>query len=300
METCYNKTVAVWYSSHYQNDSRDWDNIEEFKGEYHPLLGYYKSDDPEVIKKHLHWMRRAGIDLIVYNIFSGGTWNLTDIEKDRALPILINELVHQENEGRKLKICFWLEKYCSNPTIEQYRFALDYIRKYYSEQDYYFHYNGKPLVLAYLNLEAPSFDQIEYENTYFELRRTRAYYTDTWSYIEHYPQMLRRDWMSAAPGFNAYLENAYLAKQAVVDEIPDYEKIYAEAPKADRENGEYFRRQLLWAAEHNPDILFLSGWNDWQYANQIEPAVEYKFQYLDLVSEVLGREEETFPYRDED
>ena len=300
METRYNKTVAVWYSSHYQNDSRDWDNIEEFKGEYHPLLGYYKSDDPEVIKKHLHWMRRAGIDLIVYNIFSGGTWNLTDIEKDRALPILINELVHQENEGRKLKICFWLEKYCSNPTVEQYRFALDYIRKHYSEQDYYFHYNGKPLVLAYLNLEAPSFDQIAYENTYFELRRTRAYYTDAWSYIEHYPQMPRRDWMSAAPGFNAYLENAYLAKQAVVDEIPDYEKIYAEAPKADRENGEYFRRQLLWAAEHNPDILFLSGWNDWQYANQIEPAVEYKFQYLDLVSEVLGREEETFLYRDED
>jgi len=28
----FNGTVAIWFSSHYQIDSRDWDNIEEFDG----------------------------------------------------------------------------------------------------------------------------------------------------------------------------------------------------------------------------------------------------------------------------
>ena len=33
--------------------------------------------------------------------------------------------------------------------------------------------------------------------------------------------------------------------------------------------------------------------------NQIEPAVEYQFFYLDLTSKVLGRWAETAPYRDD-
>lgn len=41
----------------------------------------------------------------------------------------------------------------------------------------------------------------------------------------------------------------------------------------------------------------MSGWNDWQYACQIEPAVEYQFEYVDLAARLLGREEETRFYR---
>ena len=47
----------------------------------------------------------------------------------------------------------------------------------------------------------------------------------------------------------------------------------------------------------NP-IHLHSGWNDWQYANQIEPAVEYGCQYVDLAASLLGRAAETAPYRD--
>ena len=47
----------------------------------------------------------------------------------------------------------------------------------------------------------------------------------------------------------------------------------------------------------NPDVLFVSGWNDWAYCLQIEPAVEYGFQYVDLLARLLGRETETLSYR---
>jgi hypothetical protein len=107
----YAGTAAVWFSSHYQVDSRDWDNIKEFGNDYHPLAGYYKSDDPAILKKQLHWMRRAGIDAIVYDVFSTGVWHLTDLPKDKTLKLLLEELANQENEPRKLKLIIWFETY---------------------------------------------------------------------------------------------------------------------------------------------------------------------------------------------
>jgi hypothetical protein len=65
----YNGTTAIWFTSHAQIDARGWNNIQEFKGDYHPLVGYYRSDGPQVLDKQLCWMQRAGIDLIVYGVY---------------------------------------------------------------------------------------------------------------------------------------------------------------------------------------------------------------------------------------
>jgi hypothetical protein len=52
-------------------------------------------------------------------------------------------------------------------------------------------------------------------------------------------------------------------------------------------------------AENDPAIIFISGWNDWQYGCQIEPAVEYRFLYLDIAAKTLGRWAEMKRFRDE-
>jgi len=293
----YNGTVAVWYTSHSQSDSRDWNNIKEFGGQFHPLSGYYKSNDINILRKQLHEMRRAGIDLIIYDCYGTRNWSIDDLPKDETLKLLMNELSNQDNDSRKLKLCIWLEKYASIPTIEQYEFALNYVKENISSNDFYFYYNGKPLVVTYLNGNSSAIDELEHKNTFFELKRIRPYCSDVWSYIEYYPQMLRKGWMSAAPGFDAYLEDAYLEKYVKNVENPDFNKVREKAAKADRENGEYYKKQLTWAKKADPKIIFVSGWNDWQYGNHIEPAVEYGYFYVDLTAEVLGRKDETKPYR---
>jgi hypothetical protein len=298
--TRFEGTVAVWFSAHFQATRRDWNLIEEFKGPYHPLLGYYKSDDPAVLRQQLRWMRRAGIDAIVYDCYGFAEWNLTDIEHDRALALLAEELAHQEDEPRKLKLIIWLEKYVTNPTLEQYCYALDYVRRNLAEKDFYFRYAGRPLMVTYHNGQNDAIDEVEWENDYFTLRRIRPYYSDLWSYVQHYPQRLNREWMVASPGFDPYLENAYLAKYYRKEPNPDYDKIRQDCRKwaADREEGEFFKKQLLRVRYGKPGIVFLSGWNDWQYALQIEPAVEYGFQYVDMAARLLGRQAETAPYRE--
>jgi hypothetical protein len=295
----YGGTVAIFYAPHHAVHSRDWDNIEEFKGQYHPVAGSYKCDDPEVLARHLRWIRRAGVDAIVYDVYSSNALSIHDLPKDRTLSMLTAALADQSGESRTLKLIIWLEKYAENPSLEQYEFALDWIRGHFSEKDWYYRYRGKPLVLTYLNGDSQAIDELEFRNTYFQLRRVRPFQSDVWSYIEHYPQMRRKTWMSACPGMNAFLEDAYLAKHVRKDPEFDLEEIRRKAHREDREDGQFFRRQLRRAVEANPEILFISGWNDWQYGSHIEPAVEYGFQYVDLAAECLGRQEETRPYREE-
>ena len=292
-------TVAVWFSTHYQRDDRDWNNIREFDGAYHPLIGYYRSDDLRTLREQLRGMRRAGIDTIVYDCYGTAEFELTDLPNDRALALLTQELAHQDDEPRKLSLIIWLEKYFVNPTLDSYRFALHYVREHLTEQPYYYRYDGKPLVVTYHNGNNDSIDEIEWDNDYFSLRRIRPYNSDVWSYVDNYPQRLNREWMVASPGFDAYLELAYVAKYYHKEPNPDFAKIREESAKhaAGREEGEFFRKQLLRARYGDPRIIFISGWNDWQYANHIEPAVEYEYRYVDQAARLLGRESETAPYR---
>ncbi len=294
----YDGTVAVWFTSHYQVDTRDWANIEEFGGPHHPLGGYYRSDDPAVLDRQLHDMRRAGIDAIVYDVFSTGKWDLTDLPKDKTLKLLVEALSKQEQEGRKLKLIIWLEKYLENPTVAQYDFALDYVREHLADRDFYFHYGGKPLVVTFLNCRNDAISEVESRTHDIELRRIRPYYTDVWFYVDFYPQSLSKEWMVVSPGFDDYLENAYVARHVQGKEDADLEEVRERRLHADREEGGFFEKQILRARQVEPNIVFISGWNDWQYANQIEPAVEYGYTYVDLAAKLFGRSEETRPYRE--
>ena len=126
----------------------------------------------------------------------------------------------------------------------------------------------------------------------------QAFATPHWSYVEDYPQTANRAWMPVQPGFDPYLEAAYTDKY-VRGQAIDAEAVRRHGPAAAarREDGAFFARQLLRAREVDPEIIFLSGWNDWQCCLQLEPAVEYGCTYLDLTARLLGREAETAGYR---
>ena len=68
-KTRYDGTVAICYFSHFEDTaSHDWEPIKEWNGPYHPLLGEYKTSDRKIVRQHLQWLRRAGVDVIVYDV----------------------------------------------------------------------------------------------------------------------------------------------------------------------------------------------------------------------------------------
>jgi hypothetical protein len=239
------------------------------------------------------------VDVIVYDVYGFRTWNITDLPKDRTLPLLMQELSSQQNESRKLELVIWLEKWNTNPSLEEYRFGLNHVREKLADCDYYPRYKGKPLVLTYLNGENDVIETIEKEyGDMFTMRRIKPFKTDVWSYVETHPQTANCEWMPVNPGFDQFLEEAYMEKYVAgkpIDVAAFRQRGIAAA--ALREDGGFFQRQLLRAREIDPEFIFISGWNDWQCCLQIEPAVEYEFQYVDLAAGLFGREPETQAYR---
>ncbi|MGA2255310.1 MAG: glycoside hydrolase family 99-like domain-containing protein, partial [Thermoguttaceae bacterium] len=297
--TRYDGTVAIFYCSQFEDTPmHDWVPIKEWNGPYHPTLGEYRTDDRKIIQQHLRWLRRAGVDVIFYDVARiQPELSLLDLPKQKTLQLLVDELSHQEKEPRKLKLVVWMEKWNSNPTPGQYKFGLDYIRKNLANRDFYYRLDGKPLVLSYLNGPAPDHAKIEQDNQqFFTIRHvTSNSGTPGWKYFgpagDH-------ECMTVNPGADGFLEDAFIRKY--INKQPVDDNALRERGKAvitQRANGKYFENQLVKARQTDPKVIFVSGWNDWAWCLQIEPAKEYGFQYVDLLARLLGRESETLPYR---
>lgn len=296
----YQGSVAVWYGSHLETTGiHDWDPIRKWNGPFHPLLGDYKTGNLEVLRKHLQWMRRAGIDVIFYDaVRVEPEQNLFGLPQQKTLQLLMRELSHQEKESRKLKLVVWLERWNSNPSSAEYRFALDFIRKSLATKDYYFHFEGKPLVVRYFNDPAPDYSVIDQEySQFFTLRRiTPNESTKDWTYFG--PKGNQEE-MTVNPGADGYLEGAFITEHIQGKPVDTAAlRKHGETAGKNRDNGKTFESELLKARQVDPKLIFISGWNDWAWCLQIEPAKEYGFQYLDISARVLGREKETSLYRE--
>ena len=210
------------------------------------VLGDYKTSDRKIIRQHLQWLRRAGVDVIVYDTCRvQPELTLLDLPKQKTLRLLAEELSHQEKETRKLKLVVWMEKWNSNPTAEQYEFALDYVRKNLADRDFYYRLDGKPLVMTYLNGPAPEVDKIDQEyKQFFTLRRVSpAPERPGWKY---FGPLGDKECMTVNPGANGFMEEAFITKYINRQPI-DVQAFrqHGKAAIAQRTDGKYFENQLL-------------------------------------------------------
>ncbi len=49
-----------------------------------------------------------------------------------------------------------------------------------------------------------------------------------------------------------------------------------------REDGDYYRQSWEKALQSDPDVVLITSWNEWPEATNIEPTVEFGYQYLEL------------------
>ena len=302
--------VLLWFTTHYQRYSRDWDLIKKYGNPSHPLWGYYKSDDPEILEKQIKAIKKMGVDVITPSVFATYEWTPKDISKDKVLPMFSTLLSNQKNNTRKLKYCIIFENYVGYQTFEELSYSISYAYKNLMNSDCYFKSKGKPFVLIFCdekNWEVIEKLRREYKDLEIQQIAWSWKGSEGWLYVENYPQTLRKDWMPVSPGFDSSLEEVYQRDMVIKTKDTDpgiygLFKRWVEDPnrstedimknplfKALRENGKFYRDQLLRAVKNNPEYIFISGWNDWQYRNQVEPAEEYGFKYVDMTAEILNR-----------
>ncbi len=296
--------VATWFTSTYEYDQRDFQVIQKYGNKYHPTLGYYRSGDRKIMETQLDWIRKSGTDVIVFDCTSSLFRTPRDIKGDKTLKLLMELLKDQDDKERKLYFCLFIERYVGDPKYDEILDVLEYSKKELVDFPYYFKKDGRPFFVIYANSNiTTSVKKASEKYRDFDLKIVSGEYIEPSyaRYILKYPQELRDDWMPVSPGFDSTLEQMYLRDIYLMSKDESLRQYFTKVDAGidevrknprfamERESGEAYRKQLERAVQHNPEIIYISGWNDWQFGNQIEPAKEYGTKYIDLTAEILGR-----------
>jgi hypothetical protein len=72
--------------------------------------------------------------------------------------------------------------------------------------------------------------------------------------------------------------------------VPGYDDTAVRIPGfiVERENGDYYRSMWTTAKVSNPDGFMITSFNEWHEGSEIEPSLEYSYQYIDITFQELG------------
>ena len=253
-----------------------------------PYFGYYRSDDPWVLRKHAAMLTEAGIDFIFLDV--------------------TNTLTYPETYNMIFRV--WSEMRAEGSLTPDVMFitntqAAETVMKLYDDlygpgrySDMWVYHDGKPLILM-PEADVPKLP--EHVRDFFTIRYSWAYtkgpagewYThaggkNCWPWADMYPQEPGRDgagnveqmivmcgfWVNGSYGTNA--GRSYSGGRQPDNETPgDLGFGISETSAGD---GRAFKEQAERALECDPPLMLITGWNEWtagrwgSWKNGLNPA----------------------------
>ncbi len=253
----------IWHGQHgtelYDNDkilrenpnNPQWGPVHAYHFSAEPLYGYYFSDDEYVIRKNAQMLADAGVDAIFFDVTNAVAY--TDIYL--KLCRIYTDI--RSRGGRTPQIAF-LTNTESGKTAQSVYDNL-YAKGLY--KDLWFHWNGKPIVLA---KEEELSEEVK---NFFTVRRSWAWEPgqDKWPWLEHLPQQ------------GGWHESPDKLEQMVVETAQHpimhnngmglgksfHNGVQPPPGKYESEKGYYFAEQWKRALEADPQLIFITQWNEW-------------------------------------
>ena len=260
-----------------------------------PRFGYYRPDDPWVIRKHVQMLTDAGVDMLVLDATNGFTY---DAERE-ALCVVLEKM---KAEGQRVpQIAMFA--YAQHNAVVQHLWDTFY--KPGKHRELWFQWKGKPLLLT------PTEGLSDEVKTFFTLRTS-------WAWTRGQPWFgdgkNKWPWLDFAPQVPGWHETPGKAEcvpvgvsQHATSNIGRSYHGSRQPPPAECRSGEglYFDEQWKHALPHDPEFLFITGWNEWlaqrflsdatmTFQGRVLPAGETFF--VDLYDQEFNRDIE--PMRD--
>lgn len=247
-----------------------------------PLFGYYDlSNDDYVIRKHAQMLTDAGIDAIIIdysNYAADGTHSEAGYTKS-TLKNLLKVFAQIQSEGGDTPgvvfLLTWNGEY-NGPAIKRF------YKDFYSKEEYknlWFKWEGKPLILAQ-DTTVP--DEIK---DYFTYRKPHPFYTpvteaNTWPWLSIYPQEpaytqtnscemvsvgIAQNWTDSLDFMSAQDENGNFTARGRSYTVGG-DNVLSKSPISDEYKSEYganLQQQFDRAIELDPNMILITGWNEW-------------------------------------
>lgn len=246
--------------AHQTNASPPWGPINAFHFWGEPLFGYYRSNDPWVLRRHAALLSDAGIDFLIFD-----TTNALIYEN--VVMSLCKVFEQQRQLGEHVpQIAFMVNSRAGRTAQRIYE--LLYKPRLYPEL--WFHWKGKPLLLcdpSEASKEVADFFTLRKAHWPFNLVNTH----NAWHWEATYPQVYSYDSDPSIPeqvnvsvGQNLHQKTGRVEMMSTgnargrsfhngrVDDRPEAYKY-----------GLNFQEQWQRAFELDPEVVFITGWNEW-------------------------------------
>ncbi len=216
-------------------------------------MGYYRSDDESVIRRHAQMLADAGVDAIFCDVTNALTYDKTLMTLCRVF-----EQVRKEG-GRTPQIAFITHS--AHERVVRHLYESFYAKKLYP--DLWFQWKGKPLLLS----SQEGLD--ETIRGFFTFRESWAWTSpkdwfgdgrDKWAWLDHTPQQ---------PGWHESREKpeqicVAVAEHPVSNIGRSFHDGHEPPPEAaDPAHGLHFAEQWKRALDVDPELIFVTGWNEW-------------------------------------
>lgn len=295
-----------WKDSKIDRDpeSRKSDGLRDIASIQYPLIGPYSSDSPHVIRYHMKTAKAVGIDALFIIWYGPGS------DTDKVVPMLLDEA---EAQGLKIAICYeeklnWApyrkpesrEEIVATATddlnyvIDQYSYHPAYLKRGGKPFIYQFNYWGeddmgprsilpdewsaifqaldKPVVYARQNLSPQHHPNID--GAYLWWTTDESYIKDFASFSRHMIDEGQLEFFMSmvSPGFDDSGVNGWGEGSRVTP----------------REGLSLLKDTFDRAWEHDPEVIQIVTWNDFNEGTVLEPTLENGFQYLDALETWWG------------
>ena len=251
-----------------------------------PLFGYYIEEDDYVLRKHAELLADAGVDFVLFDCTNGNA-----VWKDAYLNLLKVWSQAREDGVNTPKIAFMMQFSYSGNTRSSLWQVYDTIYRDGLYKDLWFYWEGKPLVMAWDSGLDPNIAEELEMSQFFTFRYPVASYWSSdlsdhyWGWLSTWPQAVFRnedgsvEFTTVGIAMNANYETQslsamnsgsnmgrsyagqenysysyrYRGRKIVVDSKIENSKLY----------GRNFQEQWDYAISMDPEIIFVTGWNEW-------------------------------------
>jgi len=302
-----NKLVGLAYTTWHQDTV--WHNVWD-----KPELGFYKSDNVDVIRQHARWIEDAGVDFIFVDwsnnvdYVPGQTKNAGIFDMiENATTLLFEEYAKME-KSPKISIMAGVTGYPEAVKDGRLQRKVDQIYNQFIAntrfKPIYQTYLGKPLLMLYVNTPSPFQSGVpEWTDDRFTVRWVTGY-------IAQQKNLMGDDLVSKY-GYWSW-EDRGKQTYTLLNGKPEAMTIVA-AWREDnglgepfgrgaiaaqgRKNGETFKNQWDRAREIGVNVALVVSWNEWVLSEQpskeiskdIEPSEVYGHLYLNLLKEEIKK-----------
>lgn len=275
------------------------DRKESPVGQFHwwaePLFGYYSSADEWVIRKHMEMLTNSGIDFIVFDATNGFTYP--------SAYKRILKVCHEMNEAGwdAPQIAFFTHS-LSIQTIKTLYNEL-YSKDLYP--DTWYRIDGKPLIIGYTDGQrdhevsgSSSYkpgDLPQDLQDFFHIRTARWPYDpvedDSFPYCEWvYPQPLNKDLISVCIASHVGVPFSFsLTHENWMNWGRGYNVDTGKNVAEDVVKGTFFQSQWKTVFDIDPDMVFVTGWNEWV---ALKSPYEGEYMFCDNVDMEYSRDAE--------